>query len=84
VGLLALPKKDKIDPWRYQVCLPAYKDLISFLIIMANEPTCRANEPRANRPDTAKDLFYPFLATPTAPHSKKCDVQLKHANTILL
>ena len=28
-------------------------------------PTCRANGP-----DTAKDLFYPFLATPTAPHSK--------------
>jgi hypothetical protein len=39
--------------------LLAYKDLISFLII------------RANGPDTAKDLFYPFLATPTAPHSKK-------------
>ena len=47
-------------------CLVAYKDPISLLIIRANGPTCRANGP-----DTAKDLFYPFLATPTAPHSKK-------------
>ena len=30
-------------------CLLAYKDPISFLIIRANGPTCRAN-----RPDTAK------------------------------
>jgi hypothetical protein len=28
-------------------------------------------------PPSAKDLFYPFLATPTAPHSKK---QQNHTN----
>jgi hypothetical protein len=58
-------------------CLLAYKDPISFLIIRANGPTCRVNGPRANGHDTAKDLFYPFLAMPTAPHSKQ---QQTHTN----
>jgi hypothetical protein len=44
-------------------CLLAYKDPISFL----TDPI----------PPSAKDLFYPFLATPTAPHSKK---QQNHSN----
>jgi hypothetical protein len=42
-------------------CLLAYKDPISFLIIRANGPTCRVNGPRANEPDTAKDLFLSFF-----------------------
>jgi hypothetical protein len=55
-------------------CLLAYKDPISFLIIRANGPIVGQTDPIL---PSAKDLFYPFLATPTAPHSKK---QQNHTN----